>query len=148
MRVMDQIPREVRQLQNDLSGDVGMSLCWDKNGPGEASSAVTNFPRRRRAPWASHDPRVDCHAQKLVEDRPGGVPGVRSRPLALEPLAAGGMKLRVTIGRSTHWYRRRALATFHGVVQGVAVGNIDECAAAAERRQGWDSPPLSLRAEQ
>src|SRR6202022_4169363 len=45
------------------------------------------------------------------------------------------------------WCRRRALASFHGVVQGVAVGNIDERAATAERWQGGDSPPLSLRAE-
>jgi Transposase len=36
--------------------------------------------------------------------------------------------------RPAHWCRRRALATFHGVVQGVAVGNIDECSAAAELR--------------
>jgi hypothetical protein len=43
----------------------------------------------------------------------------------------GGMKLRVRIGGvGQHiWCRRRALATFHGVVQGIAVGNIDECPA-------------------
>src|SRR6516162_5696589 len=46
----------------------------------------------------SHDPRVGCHSQKLVDNRPGGVPGVRSPPSALKPLAARGMKLRVGIG--------------------------------------------------
>jgi hypothetical protein len=35
-------------------------------------------------------------------------------------------------GRQDTLARRRALATFHGVVQGIAVGNIDECPAAAE----------------
>ena len=75
MRVMDQIPREVRQLQNDLSGDVGMSLCWDKNGQAwRGQQSRDELPRRRCAPRPSHDPRVGCHAQKLVEDRPSGVP--------------------------------------------------------------------------
>ena len=52
MRIVEQIAGEVRQLQNDLFGDVGVSLR----------------------------------------------PGVRSPPLALEPLAARDMKLRVGIG--------------------------------------------------
>src|SRR5271166_7204774 len=46
------------------------------------------------------------------------------------------------------WCRRQALPTLHCVVQGVAVGNIDERAATAEPGQGGDSPPLSLRAKQ
>jgi hypothetical protein len=50
--------------------------------------------------------------------------------------------------RPAHWYRRRALTTFHGLVQGIAVRNIDERATAAERWQGGDSAPFSLRAKQ
>jgi len=38
--------------------------------------------------------------------------------------------------KPTHWYRPQALAAFHGLVQGIAVGNIDEHAAAVECRQG------------
>lgn len=47
-----------------------------------------------------------------------------------------------------NWYRWRALTTFHGLVQGSAVRNIDERATAAERWQGGDSAPFSLRAKQ
>src|SRR6516162_7478604 len=38
--------------------------------------------------------------------------------------------------KPTHWYRPQALAAFHGLVQGIAVGNIDERTAAVECRQG------------
>jgi integrase len=46
------------------------------------------------------------------------------------------------------WCRRRALSPFHGVIQGVSVGNVDKGAAAAKCRQSGDCPPLSLRAKQ
>jgi len=137
------------QLRNDLPGDVGVSLGRDENREAwRGEQRGDELPRRWRVPRPSHDPRVGC-----IETRrgsPGGVPGIRSRPLAFEPIAAGAMKLRVGIGGVNQHIgdRRRALATFHRLVQGVAVGNIDECAAAAECRQGGDSPPLSLRAEQ
>src|SRR6266496_2969155 len=56
------------------------------------------LPHRWCAPRPSHDPRVGCYAHKLVEDPPGGVPGIWSYPLALELVAAGAMKLRICIG--------------------------------------------------
>src|ERR1019366_5606467 len=49
-------------------------------------------------PRPPHHPRMRCDAQKLVKYPPGRVPGIWSRPLALEPVAAGGMKLRVGVG--------------------------------------------------
>jgi len=99
MRIVEQIAGEVRQLQNDLFGDVGVSLRRGENGePRRGEKRRYELPRRRRAPRPSHDPRVGCHSQKLVDNRPGGVPGVRSPPSALKPLAARDMKLRVGIG--------------------------------------------------
>ena len=50
--------------------------------------------------------------------------------------------------KPAHWYQPRALSAFHRLVQRIAIGNIDQVAAAVERRQGDDFLPLSLRAEQ
>jgi hypothetical protein len=98
VRVVEQIAGKVRQLQNDLFGDGGVPFGWDKNCKAWRGEQRGNeIPSRRCAPWPSHDARVGCHAQKLIEDRPSGVPCIRSRPLAFEPVAAGGMKLRVRI---------------------------------------------------
>ena len=84
---------------NNLFGDVGVPFCRDKNCEAWRGEQRRNeIPRRGFALWPSHDARVGCHAQKLIEDRPSAVPSIRSRPLALEPVAAGGMKLRVGIG--------------------------------------------------
>jgi hypothetical protein len=41
---------------------------------------------------------MGCNAQKLIEDFPGRVPRIRSGALAFEPISAGDMKLRVSIG--------------------------------------------------
>src|SRR3990170_3708247 len=37
-----------------------------------------------------------------------------------------------------HWYQRRALPPFHGLVQSIPIGQIDQRAAAPKRRQGRD----------
>jgi hypothetical protein len=92
VRVVEQIAAQVRQLQNNLFGDVGVSLRRDKNCEAWRGEQRRNeVPRRRCAPRPSHDPRVGCHAQKLIENRPGGVPSIRSCPLAFESVAAGSM---------------------------------------------------------
>jgi hypothetical protein len=99
VRVVEQIADKMRQLQNDLLRNVSVPFCRDKNCEAWRGEQRRNeIPRRRCAPWPAHDPRVCCHAQKLIEDRPSGVLSIRSRPLALEPVAAGIMKLRVHIG--------------------------------------------------
>jgi hypothetical protein len=135
VRVVEQIAGEMRQLQNDTPPRRPRAVLSGQELRGLARQAA---PQRNStppcAPRPSHDPSVCCHAQKVIEDGPSSVPSIRSRPLALEPVTAGGMKLRGRIGGvdQVHWCRRRALATFHGVVQRIAVGNIDECSAAAE----------------
>jgi hypothetical protein len=63
MRIVDQIAGEVRQLQNDLFGDVGVSLRRDENGEARrGEQRHDELPRRRRAPRPSHDPRVSCYS--------------------------------------------------------------------------------------
>ena len=76
------------------------------------------------------------YAQKLIEYSPGRVPGIGPRPLSLKPVATVGMKLRVCIGGINQHIGMRALAAFHGLVQGIPVGDIDERTAAVECRQG------------
>ena len=110
---------------------------------------MTNF-HAAGAPRPSHDPGVCCYAHKLVKDAPRGVPGIGSHALALEPAPAGAVKLRIGISSVNQHIGidSEQLATFHGLVKRLAVGNIDQCASAAERWQGWDAPAFSLRAEQ
>src|SRR5437899_1943398 len=93
--VVQQIAGEMWQLQNNLFGDLGVPFSPDKNCEAWRGEQRRNEIRRRRcAPWPSHEAHMGCHAQKPIEYRPSGVPSIRSRPLALEPVAAGGMKLR------------------------------------------------------
>jgi hypothetical protein len=86
-------------------------LGQELRGPARRA-APQRSSRRRCAPWPSHDARVGGHAQKLIEDRPSGVPSIRSCRLALEPVSAGRMQSRVCIGGVYQhiWCRPRALA--------------------------------------
>ena len=78
------------------------------------------------------------YPQKLIKYSPGRIPGIRPRPLSLKPVTTGGVKLRVGIGGLNQHIGidREQLAAFHGLVQGIAVGNIDKRTAAVECRQG------------
>ena len=93
---------------------------------------------------------MGCYPQKLIEYSPGRVPGIRPRPLSLKPVATGGMKWRVSIGGINQHIGidREQLAAFHGLVQGIAVSNIDERAAAVEFRQANQLLPPGMRAKQ
>ena len=98
MRVMQQITGEMRKFQNDLSSDIGVSMRRDKNCESWRSEKHRHkLPRRRCGPWPSHDPWMRGYAQKLIEDSPGRVPGIRPRALAFEPIAARTMELGVNI---------------------------------------------------
>jgi hypothetical protein len=78
------------------SGDIGMPVRRDKKRESWRSEKHRHkLPRRRCRPWPSHDP--GGYAQKLIEDSPGRVPGIRPRALAFEPIAARSMELGVNI---------------------------------------------------
>jgi hypothetical protein len=99
MRVTQEITGEMRQFHNDLTGDVGMPVGGNQNGESRRTKESRyEFPGGYCGPRTSHDSRVGCYPQKLIKYSPGRVPGIRSRPLSLEPVAAGGVKLRVSIG--------------------------------------------------
>ena len=91
MSIVEQITGKVRQLHDELAGHVGMSVGRDENGEARRSEECRHeLPRRFAVPRAPHDPWMRCNAQKLVKYPPGRIPGIRSRPLAFEPVAAGG----------------------------------------------------------
>ena len=97
--IVEQIAGEVRQLVNEFARDVGMTMGRNENGEARRSEECRHeLPRRFCVPRPPHDPRMRCNAQKLVKYPPGRIPSIRPRPLALEPVAAGGMKLRIGIG--------------------------------------------------
>jgi len=99
VRVVKQIPCQVRKLHDDLPGYFGMSLCGDQDiEPGRGEQRHNELPCSRRAPWAPHHPGVSRHAQKFVQNCPGGIPGIRAPSLMLKPVVAGGVKGRVSVG--------------------------------------------------
>src|SRR3989442_12735361 len=58
VRVVEQIASEVWQLQDDVFGDVGVSLRRNENGKARRGKQRGNeFPGRGRAPRPSHHPR-------------------------------------------------------------------------------------------
>jgi hypothetical protein len=75
MRVMQQITSEMRQLQNDLSGDVGMPVRRNENSEARRSKESRyELPRCQCSPRPSHDSWVGRYPQKLIEYPPGRVP--------------------------------------------------------------------------
>jgi len=96
---MQRVTGNMRQLQNNLSGDVVMPERRDKNCKAWRSQERGHkLPRRRCSPGPSHDPWVRCYAQKLIEYSPRGVPCIRLRALAFQPAATRNMELGVNIG--------------------------------------------------
>src|SRR5215471_12238815 len=75
VRIMEHIPRQMRNLFNDLLGNIGMPLRGNEHAEtlrGEQSRHEA--PSLRGAPRALHNPWVSGHAQELVKDRPCCVP--------------------------------------------------------------------------
>src|SRR6516162_4427087 len=98
MRVVEQIAGEVWHLGDELGGNVSVSKGGDENGkPWRGKERGHELPGYSQAPRPAHDARVRRHAQKLVQDRPGGVPGIGPRALSLQPVPTGGMKLGVGV---------------------------------------------------
>jgi hypothetical protein len=56
------------------------------------------------------------------------------------------MKLGIDVG-GIRCRRQQALQPFHGLVERIAIGNMEKDPAAAECRQGDDFLPLPLRAK-
>ena len=79
------------------------------------------------------------HSQKLVEDRPTGVPGLWPAALAFKPGMRRGMEWRISVGSIDQDIRiddEQCLPAFHRLVQRVPISNINQGAAAVEDRQG------------
>lgn len=100
MRVVKEISRKVRQLRNDLLGNVGVPLRGNENTETRrCKKRGDEPPSRRRGPRLPHDSRMSGDSQELIKYRPGGVPSIGPRALALEPTAAWRVELRIRVGR-------------------------------------------------
>jgi hypothetical protein len=76
VRVVYQVAGQVRQLRDDLSRDISVSLCRDENANARRREQRRDELRSGRcAPGAPHDAWVGSHAQKLVDNRLGRVRG-------------------------------------------------------------------------
>jgi hypothetical protein len=98
--VVQEIAGQVRNSFDDLPGDLDVSLRRDKHieaGRGEKGS--DELPCFRDVPWLSHYPRMSCNSQKLIKDRPGGVPGIWASALGFKPAPAGGVIRRIPVRR-------------------------------------------------
>ena len=138
--VVDHIAGEPGKLGDHLLSDVGVALCRDKQPetwrPEERGEKRPGLPD---APWLSHDARVSRHPHEFVKDRPGRVPGVRPTALSLDPLARFGVPVRIRVRGVDEDVRvdeNQPLSSFHGLVQGVAIRDVDARPAAVEHRQG------------
>jgi hypothetical protein len=141
--IVQQIAGEIWQLRNDLSGDFGVSLCRDEYGEAwRGEKRQDKLPRRQCALRPPHDPNRKV-SPKWCTMHPVAPVGAQANRDRAHEIASRRRRR-----KSAHWCRRRALTTLHGVVQRVAIGNINECAAAAELWQDRDSLTFSLRAKQ
>src|SRR5208283_3191394 len=91
------------------------------------------------------------HSQKLVKNRPTRVPSVRLQALALKPRARRSMEWRISVrsvDQDIGIDEEQSLSAFHGLVQRVPIGNINQGAAAVEDWQRPQIGGLFLRPEQ
>jgi len=98
--VVQEIAGQVRSFTDDLPGDLGVS--WRRHKDIETrrgEERCDELPCLRCVPRLLHHPGMSRDTQKLVKDRPGGIPGVRASPLRFKPASAGGMKRRVLVRR-------------------------------------------------
>jgi|SRR6516164_4268717 hypothetical protein len=102
VRVMHEITREVGQFSDDFVGDVGVSGRRDKNAKRRGGQQGRNkVPRCGCRPWSAEDTRMSYDAQKLIENSPSRIPGIRPPPLNLNPLTTWSVEWRVNV-RGVH----------------------------------------------
>jgi hypothetical protein len=139
----------VWQACNNFTGDVGVSLRRSENTKTRrGKKRGDELPSGRRAPRTSHNARVGCHSQKLLQNRPSRIPSVGACSLSVNLDRAHETATQCQPRMPTRWYQRPALPPLHGVIESLSVGDIDECATAVKGRQRRDFPSTSRGAEQ
>jgi len=98
VRIVEHIPRQLRNLFNNLLGNIGMPLRGNEHAePPGAEQSRHEAPSLRGAPRTLHNPWVSGHAQELVNDRPCCVPRIRQTSLTLKPRPRFGMPWRIRV---------------------------------------------------
>ena len=142
VRVVDEVASEPWKRVDDFLRHVGVAFGRDEHPQAPARRAARGHerpgalgaPRRsHHSPGGSSPAGIRTGSARSCTRRPAGGAAVSSpwRDLSV-PLG-----IRVQRRRRGCWCRRRPpLSAFHGLVEGVPVRDIDQRAAAVERRQG------------
>lgn len=129
VRVMNEVAGQLRHLVNEVLCDIGVprrrhqyAQTW------RGKERQYELPCRWRRPRTPHDARMGRNPQEFVDNRPRHVPRVRSRATLFEPLAtrrvmgrSGVRRIHENVGIDDE-----QLSVFHGPVQHVAVGDVDQ----------------------
>src|SRR5262249_43925019 len=120
VRVVQQVACEVRSFSENLLRDHRMSLRgYQYAETWGGKDRLDEAPSLRDVPGLAHDPRMGCHAQEFVENRPGRIPGIRASFAGLR--ASPGSRHETANRHRPHTQEysclRGALAPFHGLIQ-------------------------------
>ncbi len=79
VRVVQQVACEVRSFSENLLRNHRVSLRRHQYAEARGGKhRLDEAPSLRYVPGLAHDTRVGGHAQKLVKNRPGRIPGIRA----------------------------------------------------------------------
>jgi len=93
MGIVDEIAGKVGNLGDDLSCHFSVPLRRDQDAEtGGSKQGYDELPGPGYVPWPAHDPGVSRHPEELIQDIPGGVPGIGSTALTFKPGQTGAMK--------------------------------------------------------
>lgn len=139
--VMEDVAREVRQLGKNLRSHLTVPRGGDERiQSGRVEQGRHKLPRLRHAPRPPHYAWMRGDSQEFVQDGPSCVPRIDAAALAIKPRSRRGVKGRISVGsidQDVGVDDNQCLPAFHGLIQGVPIGNVDHSAAAVEDRQRW-----------
>lgn len=135
--IVHDVALQVREFGNDFGRHSLVAFRRTENAdPRGGEHCCDKAPRTRDVPWRAEDARMANDAEELEEYSPRRVPSRDLAAPALDGPTARVVKARVLV-RRVHkdvGIHDEQLATFHGLVEGVAVRDIDQMSAAAEGR--------------
>jgi len=104
---------------------------------GRGQHRLYELPGLPRLPWSSEHSRVRADAEELIEDPPSEEPWGSLIPPLLEQRAATIVEGGVLVGSVDQDVRvdHEQSATFHGLIEGLAIGDVDEMSPASKSRQ-------------
>jgi hypothetical protein len=152
--------RIVKEVTGQQGGFIEYPLCnirvpirWNEHIQSRRSEKSRDkTPGLQPAPWPPHDARMCSDPQEFIKDGPGDVPGINSASLVVEPAerfcVKWGIRIRgVNENVGVNQNHSLSLSPFHGLIQTLAIRNIDQRSAAMKRGQRSEFSAFSLRTE-